>query len=65
MINIIKIKEEWKLILESDLISDKNIENKQKQANENPNKSKLNLLQLSELLELKNLKQKMDPPDLM
>ena len=31
---------EWKLILESDLISDKNIENKQKQANENPNKSK-------------------------
>ncbi len=40
MINIIKIKEEWKLILESDLISDKNIENKQKQANENPNKSK-------------------------
>ena len=40
MINIIKIKEEWKLILESDLISDKNIENKQKQDNENPNKSK-------------------------
>ena len=65
MINIIKIKEEWKLILESDLISDKNIENKQKQANKSPNKSKLNLLQLSELLELKNLKQKMDPPDLM
>ena len=31
---------EWKLILESNLISDKNIENKQKQANENPNKSK-------------------------
>ena len=31
---------EWKLILESDLISDKNIDNKQKQANENPNRSK-------------------------
>ena len=30
---------EWKLILESDLISDKNVENKQKHASENPNKS--------------------------
>ena len=30
---------EWKLILESDLISDKNAENKQKRVSENPNKS--------------------------
>ena len=30
---------EWKLILESDLISDKNVENKQKHISENPNKS--------------------------
>ena len=30
---------EWKLILESDLISDKNVENKQKRVSENPNKS--------------------------